>query len=217
MNDEPGGNRLARWFRDPGHTAAVVAVTLFVGLVGGGTVVSVTGNSGKPESVTSTVTTTVTEAADSVQPQPEEASSIGLEELNEEEDVEFEVSAEFGNRNIGGKSYNNAVTGAVYSDGSGFPQLKILTGGRFSSIHFVVGIDADAECSQASANVSIEDEGGRLLWGPKQVGIREPISRTLSIPAPLQVILVQRSTGTTSSCNAGEAQVSWGGVEFREG
>jgi hypothetical protein len=209
---------LGRWFRDPGHTVAVVAVTLIVGFAGGGTVVYVAGGKDRPAAVTQTETVTVTEPPPPEEPAPEEAeTSVGLEQLEEEEDVEFDVAAEFGNRNIGGESYNDAVTGLVYSDGSGLAELTIRSGGRFSSMHFVVGIDADAECSEARANVSVENESGQPLWGPKPVSIGNPIEQTLSIPNPLQVVLVQRSRETESSCNSGEAHVSWGAVTFQEG
>jgi hypothetical protein len=220
MAGERDEGRFGRWFRDPGHTLAVVAVTLIVGVIGGGTVVSVTGSSGgkPPKTVTVTEMSTVTEAAEAEDPTSEpdaESASVGLEALNEEEKVEFDVAAEFGNRNIGGQTYGDAVTGDIYADGSGLPQLTILTGARFSSMHFVVGIDAEAECSRARASVSVENESGRVLWGPAEVSISQPVARTIAIPKPLQVVLVQRSNETESSCDYGEAEVSWGAVSFR--
>lgn len=218
MSEESGSSRLGRWFRDPGHTLAVVAVTLIVGLIGGGTVVSVTGSSGQgqrtPSTVTVIETTTVEEPSATVPTPEEEGPAVGLEELDEEENVEFDVAAEFGTRNIGGQSYNDAVTGGIYADGSGLAQLTIFTEGRFSSMHFVVGVDADAECPRARASVAVEDQSGNALWGPKEVDITHPIEQTIGIPNPLQVILVQRSKETESSCDYGMAQVSWGAVEF---
>ena len=218
MAEESNKGSLGRWFRDPGHTVAVVLVTLVVGLVGGGTVVSVTGSSRETSQETVTKTATVTETVEADPPtlgSETESPAVGLEALNEEEDVQFDVAAEFGNRNIGGQTYGDAVTGDVYADGSGLPRLTILTGARFSSMHFVVGIDAEAECPRALASVSVEDESGQILWGPAQVAITGPITRTVTIPKPIQVVLVQRSDETESSCDYGEAQVSWGAVSFR--
>jgi hypothetical protein len=211
--------RLGRWFQDPGHTAAVVLVTLLVGLIGGGTVVSVTGGSSQERRPAKTVTvmqtTTVTEPSPAVPAPEEEALSVGLEELNEEEDVEFDVASEFGTRNIGGQTYNDALTSEVYADGAGVSELTIFAQGRFSSMHFVVGVDAETECPKAKASVALEDQSGNVLWEPREVDITHPIEETVQIPNPLQIVLVQRSMETESSCNGGMAQVSWGAVTFQ--
>lgn len=216
MAEKPERRR-GRWFRDPGHTISVVLTTLVVGFVGGGTVVYVTGGAGgeRDASPGTVKTTTVTEP--SVEPPEAEAASIGLEELEGEEKVEFDVAAEFGTRNIGGQSYNDAVTGEIYADGSGLSRLPIFTDGRFSSMHLVVGIDADSECPRARASVSVEDQSGQVLWGPQEVDITHPAEQSFAIPNPLQVVLVQRSKETEDSCDYGKAQVSWGAVTFREG
>lgn len=201
---------------------ALGIVTLVVGFVGGGTVVSVTNDSTnaakKPRTVTATQTVTETVESDGGNGAPQlGAASVGLEELSEEEDVEYDVYATLGNRSIGRTTYTNAVTGEIYSDGSGMAQVIIFTKGRFSSMHFVVGIDAEATCPRARAAVSVEDQVGRVLWGPKEVSISSPITETVSIPRPLQVVLVQRSNETESSCDGGKAEVSWGDLTFMSG
>jgi hypothetical protein len=197
---------------------ALGVITLIVGLIGGGTIVSVTNNS--PKEVTDTVTDVKTETVTVTgvdETEELEPGSVGLEELNEEEDVEFEVAASFGNRTIGRTTYTNAVTGGIYADGSGFSQLPIFTKGRFDSMHFAVGIDAEATCPRARGTVSVEDQVGRVLWGPRDVSINQPVIETVSIPRPLQVVLVQRSNETESSCDYGVAEISWGDVTFAAG
>lgn len=192
----------------------MVAVGVAGLLVGGG-VTYITNNFAPEETKTVTEMETVTVAPTT---EPEiQPGDIGLEQLYEEEDVEYEEEAEFGNRNIGGQSYTDAVTGGVYAAGSGFSELTVFTKGRFSSVQFVVGIDAEASCQRARAFVSIEDQDGQVLWGPVEVGISDPITKTLSIPESLQVIFVQRSAETESACDYGMAQVSWGDVTFQAG
>jgi len=205
-----------RWLpRDPIHTLVVLLAPLLAGVVLGGVVESVTNNS-KPAPRRKTVIETVTVTA------PAEAATegeapIGLEALNEEEAVGFDTFAELGNRNIGGEDYSNAVTMEIYPEGAGTPHLPIFTKGRFSTMTFTVGIDAEAECPKASAAVSVTDQDGRPLWGPRTATISKPISEEIEIPRPIQINLVQRSEQTESACINGLAEVSWGGVTFGSG
>ncbi len=74
--------------------------------------------------------------------------TVGLDDLREAEDVEFSVDASYDGTNINGQDYSDAVTGAVYGDGSGFGRLTITTKRRFDQVRFVVGISAEAECQR---------------------------------------------------------------------
>ena len=163
----------------------------------------------EPTSETSTETTQTT-------PEPP-PGPVGLTELNESEDVEFSVDADFSTRNINGETHNDAVTGLVYSDDSGFTSLAIETKRRFDAVSFTVGIDAEAECPRARARVSLTDQSGRVLWGPEVVTIDNPRSeQDLAIPRPIQVNLEQKSLVTgENACGNTEAQVSWGSVVFK--
>ncbi len=198
--------------------AAVLAAAVVGGLLGGGATYVATG--GAPVTSTSTVTATETETVTTtmgsdVDTEPPSPPETGLTQLNEAEDVQFSVAADFENRSIGGRVYQDAVTGLVYSDGSGFSELTIATKARFSSLQFVVGIDDEAECSQSQAIVSITDERGRRLWGPEPVAIGRPIAKTISISRPIQVNLNQSSGQSEGQgCDGGEAHVSWGNVVF---
>lgn len=222
MSDDKksGSDDQRRWFPDPGGAAVnfvTPVVTALIGIVVGGAAVVVVSNNDAPQpepsTVTVTETSTTTVAAEQITPNPT-AAQIGLAELDRSQEVQFNVDAEFDNRSIGGRVYQDAVTGLVYSDGSGFSELVINTRGRFSSMQFVVGIDDEAECSDAEALASIEDERGRILWGPETIRIGHPLREQIALPGSIQVKLEQSSNQTGSHCDGGEAQVSWGGVEF---
>lgn len=191
-------------------------------LVGGGTgffTSSSTTGSSKPTTVTESTTVTATETvggAESAGTPGPGSATVGLEELYEGEDVDAYSYATFGNRNIERKVYGDAVLIEVWPGESEEADLTIYAKGRFSSMHFVVGIDAEASCPGSRAVASIEDERGRVLWGPKEVGITDSVTRSISIPRPLQVVLVQRSNETESACEGGYAEVSWGDVYFQE-
>lgn len=188
-------------------------------VVGGGTGAFVTKNVTSDEVKTDTTTVTemktVTVPADGETETEDVLASVGLEELGEEEDVGFDVSATFENRTIGRNTYADAVMVEVYPDSS--LALPIQTKGRFSTMHFVVGIDAEAECPRSEATVSVEDQDGRVLWGPRTATISKPITETIPISRPLQVMLVQHTNETESSCDGGWTQVSWGDVNFQTG
>jgi hypothetical protein len=148
------------------------------------------------------------------QPAP---AAVGLSELRNAEDVEFSVDAEYGTTNINGVDYTDSVTGLVYPDDSGFSKLTIKTKRRFGEMKFAVGIDSGADCPRARARVSVEDEGGRPLWGPRPVSIDSAQRASVALPRPVQVNLVQHSLEGAGACGNGEAQVSWGGVKFLPG
>ena len=150
-------------------------------------------------------------------PKPEPAPVfVGLETLREEEDVIFDVHASYENRRIGTEAYENSVTGNLYPDGSGMEPLTVITAGRFSSVHFIVGIDAETVCPKAAANVSIEDQNGVALWGPVEVDIDDPVTESVPIEGTVQIDLVHHSRETEGSCNLGETQVTWGDVTFKQ-
>lgn len=211
-----------RLFPDPGN-AAVALVAVVVGLAAGGGSTYVV-KSNNAITTTQTQTETVTVAEESREAEGGELdsdfgpSSIGLEELNAEEEIQEEDSyeAEFGNRNIAGHEYGNAFTATEYADGTGLSDLTVNTKGRFSSMRFVVGIDAETSCPRSQARVWVADETGHVLWGPTTVGIATPArAESLPIPNPIQVNLVNRSAEGESSCDYGQVDVSWGGVQFR--
>lgn len=222
MQGEEGQRDRRRWFRDPGHTAVVALIAVASFAIGGGTGFftsnSTTGSSTTTVTEPTTVTATETVAESELAGAPEPGSaSQGLEELYEGEDVDAHAYATFGNRSIGRKVYGDGVVIEVWPGESEDADLTIYSKGRFSSMHFVVGVDAEAVCPGSRAVVSVEDERGRVLWGPKEVGITDSVSRTISIPRPLQVVLVQRSNETESACESGIVEVSWGDVYFQEG
>jgi hypothetical protein len=220
MQDEQRQGDRRQWFRDPGHTAVVAVVAALSFLVGGGTgFFTSNSTTSAPEPTTVTQQTTVTATETVSEAEGEDAvefgsATTGLEELDEGENVDGSTYSTFGNRSIGRKVYGDAVLVEVWPGER--EDLTIFTKGRFSAMHFVVGIDAEAECPSSRAVVSIEDESGRVLWGPKEVGIRNPVTRSIPIPRPLQVILVQRSNETESACEGGIVSVSWGDVYFQE-
>jgi hypothetical protein len=193
-----------------GITAAGTLALAIIALVATNTVYI---SSTPQATVTQTVTRTVTGPTGPTPPAAAPAA-IGLTELNDNQDVQFSVDADFSTRNIAGTDYTDAVTGLVYSDNSGFDHLSIQTKGRFSAMSFTVGIDSAAQCPHASAQVSIEDAAGAYLWPPHTVTIDSPQSTMISIPNPIQVVLKQTSLTGDNACGNGEAQVSWGGVVF---
>jgi hypothetical protein len=183
-------------------------------VVGGGTGAYVTKNvTSEPEPATVTRAKTVTVPAEEpiTEAQAPSPATVGLSELEEEEDVESLGYVE--NRYVGRQSYADAVMVEVFPDQP--EQVAILTKGRFSTMHFVVGIDAEAICPRSKATVSIEDQDGRTMWGPRTATISKPITETISIASPLQVYLVQHTKETDRSCEGGWTQVSWGDVTFQ--
>jgi len=194
-------------------TALAAVAAVVVALLAANKIdVSVPPSTTPTQTVTETVTqtTTVDDGGPSEPPAP---ISVGLTELHEQEDVQFQVEAQFETRTIGKKEYTDAVTGLVYPDNSGFDELTIETKGRFDLLRFVVGIDAETECPQARAQVAVQNEYGVSLWGPETVSIR-PKSAVVPLHSALQATLTQTSLASDGSCFNGEAHVSWGGVVF---
>lgn len=204
-----------RLFPDPG-SAVMVLVAAVIGLAaGGGSTYVVRSNA--TETVTETQTQTVTVAEESGEEVEEFLpSGIGLDELYAEEEVQDEdfYEIEFGIRNIAGHEYENAFIAGIYAE-DGPIALTVNTKGRYSSMSFAVGVDAETTCPEARARVWVEDETGHLLWGPARVSIAQPArAENLAIPNPIQVNLISRSAEGESSCDSGRADVSWGGVRF---
>jgi hypothetical protein len=162
-------------------------------------------------------TTTITEPPPTATntPATPAPATVGLAALEDQQDVQFNVDAEFGTRNIAGTDYTDAVNGLVYGDGSAFDKLVIETKGRFNEMSFTVGIDSEAQCPAVPARVWIQDAQGATLWGPRTVGVASPATASIAIPSPVQVVLRQTSLRGVNACNNGEADVSWGGVTFR--
>ncbi len=77
---------------------------------------------------------------------------------------------------------------------------------------FTTKVSGEPGPGQRTATVSLTDQDGAVLWGPKEVTISSSIQRTVRLPRPVKVNLEQETSGGSDSC--GDALVSWGGVRF---
>lgn len=117
---------------------------------------------------------------------------------------------DYGTQSIGGRPYPDGVSMLVFSDGSGHPKVAVNTEGRFSKISGVVGIDGNAECVEVPASVSIVDDHGTVLWGPKTVDSRSRVPFSADLEGAVRVYLTQASLATgEEGCGANPA---WGRV-----
>jgi len=74
----------------------------------------------------------------------------------------------------------------------------------------VVGIDGNAECIDAPASVSIIDDRGTPLWGPKRVDSRSHAPFSADLEGAVRVYLTQASLASgEEGCGANPA---WGSV-----
>jgi len=139
-----------------------------------------------------------------------------LKELYDSGRVENPTFADFGIVTIAKKTYEGVL---MHTDRKGLvagyvPRLVINVKGRYKQVTGVVGIDDEAECTENDATVSITNDDGRTLWGPREVKFNSPGSFIVSIRNRARVTLDQLSLASSDDPCDGVAYLAWGDLKF---
>lgn len=201
----------------------VIAAGAAVGvLIGGKTETKVVTKTETVEVASAAAPTTPAPSTTPAEPEDAQPESAGrsVDSLTDFENAELLVSEVYpASLNVAGKDYSEALTETVYDDGSGFSEFKLITKQRYETLSGVAGIDAESECPQNGASVSIRDQANHVLWGPKTVTIDEPVKiEDLEVSDALQLRFVNRVAKGASSeggdCSDAHANPAWANLEL---
>jgi hypothetical protein len=168
-------------------------------------------------SATPSGTTTPTAPATPAEKTPRGKSVDSLTDFENAELLVSDVYPE--SLNVAGKDYSEALTDTVYDDGSGFSEFKLITKQRYASLNGIAGINAESECPQNGASVSIRDQANRVVWGPKTVTIDKPVKiQDVPVADALQLRFVNRvargASDSGGNCSDAHADPAWANIEL---
>jgi len=168
--------------------------------------------------------TTTTSADDELTPPARPDAPDTLSELYRAGRLDDDFGGiDVGTKTIAGKTYDDGVSmftdrsGDDFSNNTG--RLPITLKRQYLRLRGVVGIDGEAPCPGNDASVSIVDDQGQILWGPRHVSFNVDEHFDIAIKDLPRIELVQRSLASSEDrCDDGEVSEltypAWGQLKF---